>query len=66
MPLRKPSKITGTIAFRLPHANLTQIDDAIEATPGLNRTMICQMALTRFLASEEFRVLKEGHKLKRA
>ena len=66
MPLRMPSKITGTVAFRLPNADLKLIDQAIEANPGLSRTMICQMALTRFLRSEEFLRLQDNQALKRA
>jgi hypothetical protein len=57
-----PSKISGTVAVRLPNADIKVIDSAIEATPGLSRTKIFRAALTRFIRSEAFLQLTEGQK----
>ena len=61
-----PSSRTGTVAFRLPNADLKLIDQAIEANPSLSRTKLCRIALTRFLRSEEFLRLQDNQALKRA
>jgi hypothetical protein len=57
-----PSKISGTVAVRLPNADIKVIDSAIEATPGLSRTKIFRAALAAFMISEDFLQLTEGQK----